>query len=400
MLTRDTHLADMKVLYVIDSLVPGGAERSLAAMAPHLVSGGVVLDIAYLKDRSGLQSELEEAGARLFRLDGGGGRGARISRTISLARARRPDLIHTTLFESDVAGRIAGRSVHVPVVSSLVGEHYGPQHFANPQRAAWKVHAAQLVDTVTARGVVRFHAITSHVADVMARRLHVRRDRIDVIPRGRDPEILGSRSTARGSRARLGVGMPSNAPLVVAAASQEHRKGIDVLIEAFPFVLEKVPRARLVVAGREGELTPTLRETIVREGLDETVRLLGERSDVPDLLSAADVFVMPSRAEGMGSVLLEAMALEAPIVASDLPAVRETLPDSTARLVRPNEPELLARAVVEALLDGDAARDRAVRAHSRFLHHFTIERVAEQMIQFYERAQMSATVDPEMWLSR
>jgi glycosyltransferase involved in cell wall biosynthesis len=106
---------------------------------------------------------------------------------------------------------------------------------------------------------------------------------------------------------------------------------------------------------------------------------------VAELLCAADVFVVPSRWEGFGSVLLEAMALEAPIVASDLPAVREVVGDD-APLVPPDRPDALAAAVTATLADPDGAARRAARARERFLATFTIDRVADGMAGFYRRA--------------
>jgi glycosyltransferase involved in cell wall biosynthesis len=116
------------------------------------------------------------------------------------------------------------------------------------------------------------------------------------------------------------------------------------------------------------------------------VRILGFRDDVADLLSAADVFTFPSRWEGLGSTLLEAMALEAPIVASDLPAVREVVSSGEARLVPPANAPLLTAALAEVLDDPAAARRRAVAARERFLTEFTTERTAKAMVAFYERA--------------
>jgi glycosyltransferase involved in cell wall biosynthesis len=98
------------------------------------------------------------------------------------------------------------------------------------------------------------------------------------------------------------------------------------------------------------------------------------------------VFVVPSRWEGFGSVLLEAMALEAPIVASDLPAVREVVGDDAALLVPPDRPDALAAAVTAVLADPDGAARRAARARERFLATFTIDRVADGMAGFYRRA--------------
>jgi glycosyltransferase involved in cell wall biosynthesis len=114
---------------------------------------------------------------------------------------------------------------------------------------------------------------------------------------------------------------------------------------------------------------------------------MGVRTDVPDLLCAADVFVLPSRWEGLGSVLLEAMALEAPIVASDLPTTREILSDGvSARLVPPQEPGLLARAILDVFADTPSAERRARNARTRFVDRYTIDRVSGEMMEFYQRS--------------
>jgi glycosyltransferase involved in cell wall biosynthesis len=376
------------VLYLIDSLVPGGAERSLAAMCPHLTAAGVRLEVATLHERRGLQEELERGGARLYRLAGAGGRAAWIRRAAGLIRQRRPDLVHTTLFEADIAGRVAATVCRVPVVSSLVNDAYGPeQHAGIGGVNLVKLRAAQLLDGVTARRVVRFHAISAHVADLMAQRLRLPRDRVDVVPRGRDPHSLGIRTADRRARARALLGVDQGRPLVLAAARHEPQKGLDVLLEAVPAVLERMPTTQVVVAGRTGHLTPLLRTITARLGLGTSVRFLGARDDVPELLCAADVFVLPSRWEGLGSVLLEAMALEAPIVATDLPAIGEVVSDgATALLAQPGQPEALAGSILATLADRSAAAARARSAHSRFLSDFAIERIADRMLAFYEHA--------------
>ena len=378
----------MHVLYLIDSLVPGGAERSLAEMAPHLVSGGIRLEVATLHERPGVQADLIRGGARLHRLDGRGGRIGWIRRTARLIRQLRPDLIHTTLFEADIAGRVAAMRCRAPVVSSLVNIAYGPeQHVALGSAGSARLRAAQLLDGLTARRVVRFHAISAHVGDLMAQRLRLPPDRVEVVPRGRDPRRLGNRASDRRDRVRAALGVEPDTPLILAAARHEHQKGLDVLLGAVPRVLERMPAARIVVAGRTGNQTPLLRSIVSHLRVEGAVRFIGARDDVPELLCAADVFVSPSRWEGLGSVLLEAMALEAPIVASDLPAVREVITDgATALLVPPEHPEALAASLVNTLADPTGAASRARAARARFHGEYTIERIADRMHAFYDHA--------------
>jgi glycosyltransferase involved in cell wall biosynthesis len=374
----------VRILYLIDSLAAGGAERSLAAMAPAYADRDLRLTVGYLHERPGVRAELEAAGATARSLEGRGGMAGAVRRARGLLAATRPDLVHTTLFEADLVGRVAaGR---LPVVTSLVNDAYGATQAGAPGLARWKLGAARLLDAASARRVVRFHAISGHVAELMAARLRLPRERIEVVPRGRDPVALGARSAARRAAARAALGVEAGAPLLLAAARHEHQKGLDVLLAAFPAVAEAAPRARLAVAGRDGNQTPRLRAAAERSGHGGAIRFLGARGDVAELLCAADVFVVPSRWEGFGSVLLEAMALEAPIVASDLPAVREVVGDDAALLVPPDRPDALAAAVTAVLADPDGAARRAARARERFQATFTIDRVADGMAGFYRRA--------------
>jgi glycosyltransferase involved in cell wall biosynthesis len=382
----------MRLLYVIDSLAAGGAESSLAALAPHYVAAGVNLDVAYLRDRRGLQQALIQSGARTFCLDGRGGRAGAVGRIKRLLDELQPDLVHTTLFEADVCGRAAARLGRRTAVSSLVNAEYGPEQLNDPGLQRWKVRATHLLDAVTARSVVRWHAITSHVADVMAVRLRIDRRMIDVIPRGRDAAALGVRSGRRRAAAREALGVGSGDAVVLAAARHERQKGLDVLLEAWPDVVRKIPAARLFIAGRDGNQSRELRALVDRAEIGSSVVFLGARDDVPELLCAADAFAFPSRWEGLGSVLLEVMALETPIVASDLPPIRETVrADIDALLVPSEAPTELAGALVSVLSNRARAADLARRARGRFLDHYTIERVADGMLAFYDRAVSSGS---------
>jgi len=376
----------MRVLYVIDSLAPGGAERSLAALAPAYRDRGIELEVATLHDRPGVQADLEAAGARLISLTGTGGRVDRTRRMLALVRERRPDLVHTTLFEADVVGRMAGRIGRVPVVSSLVNEEYGLEHLGNPQLSRWKVRAVQAVDAATARLVARMHAVSTHVADVMSRRLGFPRARIDVVPRGRDPVELGERTQPRREQARAGLGLTEEDPVVLAVARVDHQKGLDVLVDSLTALRQQVPRARVLDAGRPGDQSARLKLLVSQRGLSAAVRFLGERDDVADLLCAADVFVLPSRREGSPGALLEAMALETPVVVSEIPATCEVIDEAGALLVPPGAPDQLASAIATVLARPEEAAQRAAAARARFLDRFTVGRTADGMLAFYERA--------------
>jgi glycosyltransferase involved in cell wall biosynthesis len=384
--SRPPRSPGMRVLYVIDSLVPGGAERSLLALAPRYAERDIDLEVAYLHDRTGLQQQFTDAGVTLHSLAGSGTRMGWIWRTQRLLERRRPDIVHTTLFEADLAGRVAAGLRHRPVVSSLVNIAYGPEMLRDPGLRSWKVRQARLADAMTCRWVRRFHAVSDHVGEVMAKRLRIPRHKIDVIPRGRDLEALGSPTPDRRTRTRAELRLPGDAPVLFVAARQERQKGIDVVLLAMPRILEALPAARLVIAGREGNDTPRIRSTVTELGLDDAVTFLGVREDIGGLLCASDAFVSPSRWEGFPGAVLEAMAMGTPIVATDLPMVREAVGDERcAWLVPPDRPAALAAASIDALTKPSLAEERASAARQRFNERFTIDRVADQMVAFYHR---------------
>jgi glycosyltransferase involved in cell wall biosynthesis len=390
---RDGPAGKVRVIQLVESLARAGAEQSLVAMAPWLVDEGIDLHVGYLIERDGLRSELEAAGVPVHSLDAGvRSRRAYLRQTRELIARLGADVVHTTIFEADLAGRVAAAMARVPSVSSLVNTAYGRTESRGLPPV--RVRAAQLADIGTATLVTRFHAVTPYVADVMSRRLLIPRRKIEVIPRGRDPERLGRRTPARRVAVRKGLGLDDRSPVLLAVGRLTAQKGIDVLLEALPAVATREPDVRVLVAGRDGGAGAQLAEQAARLGLDQRVDFLGVRDDVADLMAAADAFVLPSRWEGAAGTVLEAMALECPVVCSALPTLAETVDETTARLVRPQDPGALAAALGDVLADDRAASARARAARSRFVDRFTIRAAARSTADLYRRVAADRPHDP------
>jgi glycosyltransferase involved in cell wall biosynthesis len=170
-------------------------------------------------------------------------------------------------------------------------------------------------------------------------------------------------------------------PHLVAGGRLSREKGADVLLDAMPLVQAAMPDADLTLVG-EGPLKPDLLAQRKQLGLNEVVHLVGFQSNPFPYFKHADLFVLPSRFEGLPLVVLEALAVGTPVVASDCPgALREILGDCPmARLVPPSDPKALAEGIVSAV--GFAIRELQPEERlDAFLSRFNVKTV----VRDYER---------------
>ncbi|HEX8362610.1 MAG TPA: glycosyltransferase [Longimicrobium sp.] len=176
------------------------------------------------------------------------------------------------------------------------------------------------------------------------------------------------------------LGVPPGTRLVVSAGGLEERKGFDVLLDAFARLGER--RAWLVIAG-DGPDAPALRRQADRLGLEGRVRFLGQRRDMPEVLASADVFVLASRKDSLANVMLEAMSLGVPVVATDTGGVPLALGgEPPAGWVVPvREPDALAGALGRLLDTLDSApaevSARTEEAQRRIREWFSVERMVD-----------------------
>lgn len=367
-------------MHVIDSLHGGGAEGSLLEVVPGLRRRGVSTSIVtLLADDGALDGRLHSLELTRIRLEPRKPVGLTLALR-DLIRSEKPDLVHTTLFFSTLAGRVAARSLRTPIITTLANQDYGPEHRANSRYGACSVRAAQAIDLLTAPLTTRFHAISVSVAQTMGRRLKIPEDRIQVVYRGRDPARLGVATLDRRLRTRAALSIDATTPVVLSVGRLDRQKGVDTTIDAFRRLLGHVPNAVLLVAGRPGNASAVVQ---AKARGCPAVRFMGHRTDVPDLMCAADVLSFPSRWEGLGGTLLEAMALRLPIVASNIPPLVEALGDARWPLVRPDDAKVLARELVSVLERGRASEASRDAGEKRFRQFFTADAASEGMAELY-----------------
>ena len=267
------------------------------------------------------------------------------------------------------AGVYAARAAGVPVV--VRSEHL-PYLLTDPHECQAYREVVQVVDRVicVSREVYNTHA----AAGVPPEKLHVVRN--GIVARTPTPDRVGVRAR---------FGLAPEAKIVLTVARMTDQKGHAYLLAAVPTILAEVPEAHFIWVG-DGPLEGALRQQMEQLGVAPSHLIFaGRRSDVPDLLAACDLFVLPSVYEGLPLVVLEALANGAPVVGTRVCGTSEAIEDGiTGRLVPARDSAALAAAVVEALTQ-PALVERWRRAgRARIAGEFHVRRMAGEVVAIYE----------------
>jgi glycosyltransferase involved in cell wall biosynthesis len=290
-----------------------------------------------------------------------------------LLRRWKPDVLHGHMVHANLMVRLSRLVRSTPVVvSTLHNQDEGRQ---------WRYLAYRLTDRLSDLTTT----VSQLAVDDAVHRGAAPRGRIHLVPNGIELATYGRDPVAR-DRARNALGIDDGFVWLTVGRLVEAKRHED-LISAFGDVHARHPRASLLIAG-VGPLEETIRTKVRDLGLDGSVDLLGLRNDVPQLMQAADAFVMSSAWEGLPMVLLEAGASSLPIAATDVGGSRDAVVDgTTGHLVPPRDPHALAFAMdrIMSLSDaGSRAMGESGRAH--IARAFSLETVVDRWDALYRAA--------------
>ncbi len=183
---------------------------------------------------------------------------------------------------------------------------------------------------------------------------------------------------------RAELGFDAEAPLVLFAGRLAEQKRVDDLLKAIDLLQHVQPNLRTMIVG-EGPLRDRLEETAKAYDLNNHLRFLGHRNDVPQLMAAADIIVLPSAYEGLPNVVLEAMRFRKPVVATAAPGTTEVVVDNeTGLLVPVGDVMLLACAIRDLARDPARAKRLGEAGRARVEAQFRAETMIAQFAKLYE----------------
>jgi len=366
-----------RILNVVPTLMCGGTENQFMALARQLDPQRFEIEFAclrrwgpFVQEVTDRKMALTEYPVRTFRSIQALRQQARLARHITRNRI---DVVHAYNFYGNVFAVPPARLV-APVVIASVRDR---APYLTPMQKRVQRWACQFADCILVNaGAVREWLIGEGYSE----------SKIAVIRNGVD--LTRFSSPADPTRIRRELALPVDAPLVVVVSRLTQQKGLEQLLAATALLRERHPDARVLIVGEtaphDTAYLGELQRLAERHRVTDRVVFTGLRSDIPALLAAADVAVMPSLNEALSNVLLESMAAGAPTVATLVGGTPEALVDgTTGLLIPPGEPRAIADAVSRLLADRVLA-DRLGRDARDFIReHFSVERMVSATETLY-----------------
>ena len=369
-----------RIAYLIDGLSMGGAERLMVPILQHLSRAHFDPYVCAMQSKDGnlLADEIRALGVpvecldikRLRDLDA-------IPRLTKYLKRVGADLVHTQLEAANILGNLSAKFLGLP---SLCTIHVMPSLDVKTktklhQRVEWFVlrHFCNRVISVSEEARA-YHIQISGSSP----------EQVTTIYNGIDLSAFVSMDDAKEREAvRLELNIPQDANVLVTVAVLRPPKGIQFMIRALPKVLTPHPNTYYLIVG-DGPHHDALIDEADKAGVSKQVIFAGMRKDVPRLLAASDVFILPTLTEALPTVLAEAMGAGLPIIASRVGGVPEMIADhQNGLLVEPEAPDELSLACIRLLEQPETRATMGAAGWKIVNQKFSIERQVAQLMELY-----------------
>ena len=362
----------LKVLQLVSSLTVGGAEQIVLTLAERVDAQRFETHVCSLSvvGKNALQTAFEQLQIPLLLLNSHRFYELQtIQQVRQYARQQQIDLIHTHLTNADIIGRFVGRSLGIPVLSTM---HNMPHNYARQRRDRYWLQ--RLTARVLATQLV---AVSPKIRSLYVQQWHIPPQRISAVYNSvRMEPFLAVPSGIRAEREYTG-------PIITNVARFNPQKAQHILLAAAPAVLEEFPQAHFLLVGK-GHLEQQLRQQVADLGIADQVIFTGVRHDIPAVLAQSDVFVLSSQWEGVPLSVIEAMAAARAVLVTDVGGNAELVEDGRSGLVvSPDNVAALADGLLTLLRDEEKRLALGETARQRVQHLFSTERFIKQYESLY-----------------
>ena len=366
-----------KIFYLVDSFNIGGTETQAVELARRMDPQKYDVTLACLRKEGPLLERLNGSTVNVVEFHPKGGIDSptglyQLARMVAYLRRGSFDVIHAHDLWSNMIGLVAGKLAGVPVIVTSQRDLSHLEWYQS-SRKKWLRRAQNASSAVLANARMIREGLVAEEG--------LAPDRVRVIYNGVDLDRFHSSPS---TRAKLFPGMERARLIVLVGNMHTDVKGQPTLIAAAPAVVSRFPQAHFVLVG-DGAKRAAFEEAAQAAGLDTKFMFLGRRNDVPDILAACDIAVLPSAAEGMPNAVLEYMAAGLPVVASAVGGNLEVIADgATGLLVPAGDASVLGQALSRLLADDVMALRLARNARELVEQRFSFERLTREVGALYE----------------
>jgi len=369
-------LRRINLLQVVPGLTVGGTEKSFIQFLPLFDNARYNLSVCCLKGPGALSHELREKGIEVEYLNMPRGPAflifldslRAVIKLVSLMKKREIDIVHSYLFRANILCRIAAKLAGVPVViSSMRGIEVTRKY-------------PLLLEKLTSPLVDKFTAVSEAIRIYIIQKARIDPKKIVTIRNG---IRLSETKVTPIERKEFGLSLDMAIVGVVARLAKE--KGHEYLLNAARIVIKEYPKAHFLIVG-DGPQREKLVELASNLGLKNHITFTGYRRDVLRVLALFDIFALATLWEGLPVVILEAMMMAKPVVATNVMGNPELVIDGvTGFLVAPRDREGLAERILKLLRDENLRKQMGGAGRRRIEEKFTIERTARETERLYEQ---------------
>lgn len=354
----------MKILYVITSLDLGGAERVVVDLADQMNALGHTVKIAYLIGEVLVRPVSDDIEIIALNLNSKNNLLSASIKYKKLLKQFRPDIVHAHMVHANIFARINCVGAHIP---KLICTAHNSNEGGKARMLAYRL-TNRLSDINT--------NVSQEATDSLIRKGAFRKSNVMTVHNGIDLSKFEKVSSSQA--------LDQNVINLISVGRFNDQKDYPNLINAFAELKKNITtNIRLTIVG-DGELRPQIEAMIKQLDLDNDIVLLGRRSDIPELLSQADIFVLASKHEGLPTVVIEAMACECYVVATDCGGSAEIVGD-TGQLVPIQDSQALATALQATInLSNEDKENNNNNARVRVEQLFSLQTSVQKWLELYE----------------